>query len=81
MVVLPFGHHSTTLLCFSGGSGFLHKHSCLQSSSLPPVPSGCLLTVNPSPLPGSALQTPPFSTQALCAAVDTPLRLGEQGCG
>ena len=26
MVVLPFGHHSTTLLCFSGGSGFLHKH-------------------------------------------------------
>ena len=24
--LLPFGHHSTTLLCFSGGSGFLHKH-------------------------------------------------------
>ena len=78
MVGLPFGHHSTTLLSFSGGSGFLHKHSRLQSSSLPPVPSGCLLTANRSPLPGSALQTPHFRTQPLCAMVDTLSGLGSR---
>ena len=57
--------------------------SHLQSSSLPPVPSGCLLMANSSPLPGSALQSPRSSTQPLSAVVDTlevdTLRLGGQG--
>ena len=45
--------------------------SHLQSSSLPPVHSGCLLTGNHSPLPGSALPTPRFRTQPLSASEDT----------
>ena len=45
--------------------------SHLQSSSFPPVHSGCLLTGNHSPLPGSALRTPCFSTQSLSASEDT----------
>ena len=35
----------------------------MQSSSLTPIPSGCFLIANYSPLPGSALQTPHFRTQ------------------
>ena len=53
----------------------------LETSSLTPVPSGCLLRANHSPLPGSALQTPHFSTQPLSASLDMPLRLGRQGWG
>ena len=45
--------------------------SHLQSSFLPPVSSGCLLTANHSPLPGSALQTPYSTTQPLSAVEDT----------
>ena len=48
---------------------------------LNPVPTGCLLTANSSPLPRSALQTPRSSTQPLCAPTDTHLGLGHQGCG
>ena len=44
-------------------------------------PSGCLLTAHHSPLPGSALQTPHFSTQPLSVLLDMPLRLGGQGWG
>ena len=44
-------------------------------------PSGCLLIAHHSPLPGSALQTPHFSTQHLSALLDMPLRLGGQGWG
>ena len=36
-----------------------------------PIPSGFLLTAHSSPLPGSALQTPHFSTQPLSTAADT----------
>ena len=57
------------LLC--GGSGF-HKHPIYRAPpSPPPIPSWCLLTVNSSPLPGSALHTPHSSTQPLSAVVDT----------
>ena len=53
----------------------------LETSSLTPVPSGCILTANRSPLPGSALQIPHFGTQPLSALLDMPLRLGGQGWG
>ena len=44
-------------------------------------PSGCLLIAHHSPLPGSALQTPHFSTQPLSLLPDVPLRLNGQGWG
>ena len=44
-----------------------------------PIPSGCLYTASNSPLPGSALQTPPSSTQPLSTPAATCLRLGYTG--
>lgn len=37
MALLPLLHQSTMALHFYGGPGFLHKHSQLWSSSLPPL--------------------------------------------
>ena len=46
-------------------SASLVVQASLESSSLPPVPSGCILLANHCPLPGFALQTPRSSTQPL----------------
>ena len=78
MAAPPFTRHSTMVLRFSGGLGFLQEHSCLHSSSLL-FPSGCLLTANSSLLPRSALQTPCSTTQPQSTPPDTCLRLGHTG--
>ena len=75
-----FGRHSPMALC-SMVVQASPQASCLQSSSVMAIPSGCFLIANSSPLPWSALQTPHFSTQPLSALVDMPLRLGGQGWG
>ena len=80
MVVLPFGPHSTMLLC--GLVVQASSTSILFAEYLPPSrPFRCLLTSTCSPLPGSALQTPHLRTQPLCAMVDTLSGLGEQSWG
>ena len=79
-MVLPFGPHSTTLLCAMVGQA--SSTSILFTELLPPSrPFRCLLTSNRSPLPGSALQTPHLRTQPLGAMVDILSGLGEQGWG
>ena len=75
-----FGRHSPMALC-SMVVQASPQGSCLQSSSLMPIPSGCFLIASSSPLPRSALQSPHFSTQPLSALADMPLRLGGQGWG
>ena len=75
-----FGRHSPMALC-SMVVQASPQASCLQSSSVMAIPSGCFLIANGSPLPWSALQTPHFSTQPLSALLDMPLRLGGQGWG
>ena len=75
-----FGRHSPMALC-SMVVQASPQASCLQSSSLMPIPSGCFLIASSSPLPRSALQSPHFSTQPLSALADMPLRLGGQGWG
>ena len=79
-MVLPFGPHSTMLLC--GLVVQASSTSILFAEYLPPSrPFRCLLTSTCSPLPGSALQTPHLRTQPLCAMVDTLSGLGERGWG
>ena len=46
-------------------SASLVFQASLESSPLPPVPSGCILMANRCPLPEFALQTPRSSTQPL----------------
>ena len=60
-------------------SASLVVQASLESSSLPPVPSGCILLANHCPLPGFALQTPRSSTQPLSTLEHTLFRLGGQG--
>ena len=48
----------------------------LAVEPLAPIPSGCLHAANSSPLLGSALQTPSFSTQSQPALANPCLRLG-----
>ena len=60
-------------------SASLVVQASLESSPLPPVPTGCILMANRCPLPGFALQTPRSSTQPLSTLEHTLFRLGGQG--
>ena len=51
----------------------------LVAEFITPIPSGCLLAVNSSPLPGFVLQIPLSCTQHLSTPIDTCLRLGHVG--
>ena len=56
----------------------------LVAGSLPPIPSGCLLTPKSSPLPRLALQSPHSSTQPSCTLADIcipGLSMSVQGYG
>ena len=53
----------------------------LVADFLTSIPSGCLRTVNRSLLPGSALQTPHFSTQPPYTLATHLSGWGTQGCG
>ena len=64
-----------------GGSGFYLKHPVCRALPLIPVPWGYLLRANRSPLPGSALQTPHFSTLSPCLQWWTPSQAGWAGQG
>ena len=59
----------------------LPPQAFLVAELLTPVPSGCLLIGNSSPLTGSALQSPCSGTRSPSTPVDTHLRLGHAGLG
>ena len=86
MVALPFAHHSTMVLCFCGGPGFLNEHSRLQSPSLPSlqvlssqpiaVSSPSLLS-NPTFQPPAPMRTGIHTSQAgACTAVAQTICVG-----
>ena len=67
MVALPFAHHSTMVLCFCGGPGFLNEHSRLQSPSLPSLQvlsSQPIAVSSPSLLSNPTFQPPAPSPHA-----------------
>ena len=80
MAALPFVHHSTMVLCCYGSLHFLHKHSWLQSSSLP-APQA--VSSHPTAVPSLGLLSKPhIPAPSPCAHQWTPVSgWGVQGCG
>ena len=80
VVAPPLAHHSTKALHFCGSLGFLHKHSRLQSSSLP---SPQAVSLQPTAVPSLGLLSKPHvPAPRPCAHQRTPISgWGSQGCG
>lgn len=77
MAAPPIAHHSAMGLRLFSGPGFLHEHSRLQSSSLPPPQAGSWQPT--AVLSLGLLSKPQVPAPNPCAHQQTRLRLGRGG--